>query len=263
MKYFSDKEGINKGDVSFRISSDVWNGISVLVNALIGNNLLVKDFPKQCPDGNGICGVDEQSFYVAAFAVIPGMQNLLPRNGGDIQYISSINLFDSTFESDDEIEKKKEYITYYVLDFMEFTYLHIYDAQNGAYHDFFKHYELKFPGTTVARDKFISGINEIFERNRIGFKLCDDGSIQRIVDEILLNPISSDKMESRLEELIHDAVNRFRNPRSNERRIALEKLWDAFERLKTIEILNEKKKKNPKISCYLRHPLVSLLLKTC
>lgn len=243
MKYFSDKEGVNNGSISFKISANVWNGIAVIVNSLIGNNLLAKDFPKQCPDGNGICGVDEQSFYVAAFAVISGTQNLLPQNGGDIQYLSTKSLFDIPFDSEEEIEKKEVRFTYDVLDFIEFTYRHINDVQNDAYHDYFKHYELKFPGTTVARVRFVSEINEIFERNNVGFKLCDDGNIQRIVDEILLHPIYSSKKEPKLEELIQDATNKFRNPRLNERKIALEKLWDAFERLKTVEIPEEKQKK--------------------
>lgn len=243
MKYFSDKEGFHNGSISFRISADVWNGIAVIVNSLMGNNLLAKDLPKQCPDGNGICGVDEQSFYMAAFAIISGTQNLLPKNGGDIQYLSTNSLFDNPFESKEEIEKKKVCFTYDVLDFIEFTYRHINDVQNGAYHDYFKHYELKFPGTTVAREKFVSDINEILERNYIGFKLYDDGNIQRIVDEVLLHPICSSNKEPRLEELIQNAINRFRSPRLDERRIALEKLWDAFERLKTIEIPEEKRKK--------------------
>ena len=76
MKYFSDKEGYNKGNMTFRITIDVWNGIAAKVNSLIGNNLLAKDFPKQCPDGNGICGVDEQSFYIAVFSVISGMLSI-------------------------------------------------------------------------------------------------------------------------------------------------------------------------------------------
>ena len=243
MKYFSDKEGVNNGSISFKISANVWNGIAVIVNSLIGNNLLAKDFPKQCPDGNGICGVDEQSFYMAAFAVISGTQRLLPRHGGYIQYLSSASQFDIPFESEEEIEKEKVCFTYDVLDFIEFTYRHINDVQNGAYHDYFKHYELKFPDTVVARVKFVSEINEIFERNYVGFKLCDDGIIQRIVDEVLLHPICSSKKELKLEELIQDATHKFRNPRLNERKIALEKLWDAFERLKTIEIPEEKQKK--------------------
>lgn len=147
-----------------------------------------------------------------------------------------------SFESE-EIEKKEVRFTYDVLDFIEFTYRHINDVQNGAYHDYFKHYELRFPGTTVAKEIFVSDINEIFERNFIGFKLYDDGSIQRIVDEVLLHPICSSNMEPRLEALIQNAIDKFRSPRLDERRIALEKLWDAFERLKTIEIPEGKRKK--------------------
>ena len=243
MKYFSDKEGANKEKVSFRISADIWNGIAVVVNALMSNNLLAKDFPKPCPDGNGICGVDEQSFYVAAYAVIPRTKNFLPQYGG-IQHISSVNcIFGLGIETDEELEDKKKLFTYDVLDFIEFTYRHIYDVQKGTYHDFFKHYELKFPSTANARVAFVSDINEIFERNHLGFKLCDDGTIQRIVDEVMLHSMPPQEIESRLEELIQDALNRFKSPKLSERRIALEKLWDAFERLKTIEVPGSGKKK--------------------
>lgn len=64
MKYFSDEDYLNKGNTTFKITINIWNGIVAVINALMNNNLLAKDFPKKCPDGNGI-GVDEESFYVA------------------------------------------------------------------------------------------------------------------------------------------------------------------------------------------------------
>lgn len=238
MRYFSDREGFHKSSVTFNISADIWNGIVVFVKALIGKNLLAKDFPKQCPDGRGICGVDEQSFYIAASVVIPGAKNFLPLFGENLGCFPSFIGADSSFVIE---ENEQENFTYKVLDFIEFTYQHINDVRNGVYHEYFNHFELTFPETTNSKKAFVQEINEIFARNYIGFKLCDDGLIERIVDEQLLSPIKSQKLESTLAELIQDALQRFRNPRLNDRRIALEKLWDAFERLKTIINPSDKK----------------------
>ena len=240
MKYFSDIEGVNDGNNTFRISITVWNGIATIVNALISNNLLAKDFPKQCPDGNGICGVDDQSFYVAAIAIIPRIKNILPQYGGDIQYLSTNN-FDPFDESKDENEEKTKEFTYDVLDFIEFVYKHIYDTQNGNYHDFFKHFELKFLDTTFGRDKFVIDVNEILERNHTGFILRKEGNIERIVNEVLLNSLEIQDLEPTLGELIAESIDRFKSPKKKERSIAIEKLWDAFERLKTIENPDDKK----------------------
>ena len=240
MKYFSDKEGVNNGSISFRVSANVWNGIAVIVNSLIGNNLLAKDFPKQCPDGNGICGVDEQSFYIAVFSVISGAKDFLP-TFGEISYLSQ-DALQFPFDSDSDDGDKQERFTYDVLDFIEFVYQHINDVQNGPYHDFFRHYELKFPNSTNGRKKFLLDVNEILERNHIGFKLTDKGTIQRMVDEVLLYPLDVKIEEPGLEVLMEDALMRFQCPKSAERRIALEKLWDAYERLKTIKKPEDKKK---------------------
>lgn len=238
MKFFSDEEHTNMGPISSLISIDVWNGIAGLINALIGKSLLAKDFPRQCPDGNGICGVDEQKFYISAIASIPKIKNLLP-GYGEIPYLPQ-NALELPFLTEEEKRIQKENFTYAILDFIQFVFNHISDTQNGPYHEFFKHYELKFPNTTHEKNNFLSKINAIFERNHIGFKLCENGCIQRIVNDVLLHPLKTQNLESKLEELIKEAITRFKSPYINERKIAIEKLWDAFERLKTINKPNHK-----------------------
>lgn len=225
MTYFSDKELTYKDKLVNEITVDVWNGIGVIINKLIASNLLAKDFPAQCPDGNGICGVNEQNLYIAAIAVIPQLKNVLPECG----HIHSLpqDYFDDPFALN------VEEFTYDVLDFIEFIHKHIYDVQNGDYHTFFKHYELKFPNTTNSRMDFISNVNEIFERNHIGFNLKEDGNIQRVVVKELVPPYDK-KIERTFNELLDDAICRFKNPKIEERQIAIEKLWDAFERIKTL-----------------------------
>lgn len=247
MAYFSDREQFhNSEQASMLITVNVWNGVAILVNSLIANNHLAKDFPRHCPDGNGICGVDEHCFYISAKSVIPTI-DFLPEYGS-IETLSSSFLESNPFEND---RRSQEHtimqFTYNVLDFIEFVFKHICDVQNGKYHDFFKHYELTFPLTDNAKEKYISDINEIFRRNCIAFQLNDNGEIQRILDKELNNLIASttEPKEETVSSLLHNATAKIISPKIEERRIALERLWDAFERVKTI--INPDNKKDSAI----------------
>lgn len=238
MTYFSDREHYNNEISSMQITINAWNGIATLVNSLIANNNFAKDFPRQCPDGNGIFGVDEHSFYTKARSVIPAI-NFLPENGCIETLSSSLSFFEESdpFENN-EIKQNKEItqFTYNTLDFIEFVFKHIVDVENDQYHEFFHHYELKFLQTTSAQKQFVSDINEIFERNNIAFKLCSNGEIQRIIDKELEQIIAEHTRpeDEELDKLLQQAISKIKKSKFEERQIALERLWDAFERLKTI-----------------------------
>lgn len=241
MLYFSDREQHNSIKTSMQISVTVWNGITVLVNKLIRNNNLAKDFPVQCPDGNGICKVDEQAFYRSAKAIIPNIF-FLP-NCGNIEVLSSTFFDQNPFEDESEHKEKLKQFTFDVLDFIEFVFKHISDVENAHYHESFNHYELKFLTTTTAREQFITDINEIFYRNNLAFKLTANGQIERIIDKELNNLIANNDSsdEAILDNLITEAIDKIKNPRFEERKFALERLWDAFERIKSFNNPNNKK----------------------
>lgn len=242
MTFFSNRENYNnKGQMTELIPINVWNGIAICVNTLIHNNNLAKDYPSKCPDGNGICGVDEKSFYVSAKSLIPTIE-FLPQYGGDIEPLSNNYLDPNPFEQTEEVGKKRKQFMYNVLDFVEFVFAHICDVQNGKYHEFYHHYELIFVNTTKAKEKFVNDVNEIFSRNNIAFKLCDNGQIQRILNEQLNNLINTvnEPKEKILNDLLKLATEKIKSPKIEERRIALEKLWDAYERIKTVINPNNK-----------------------
>lgn len=243
MAYFSDKEHYHSGErLSLHMPINVWNGIAMLVNGLIGNNNFAKDFPRQCPDGNGVYGVDEHSFYTTAKSVIPTI-NFLPEYG-NIETLSPSFFEPNPFESNDlEQDEKTKQFTYNTLDFIEFAFKHINDVENGRYHDYYRHYELKFLQTTLARDKFVSEVNEIFDRNNMAYNLCANGEIQRIIDTELDRLIAKqiEPQEEILHFLLQEATAKIKNHKFEERKIALERLWDAFERLKTVINPNNKR----------------------
>lgn len=241
MTYISDKEQYyDREKLSMQVSVKVWNGIAVLVNGLIANKNLAKDFPRQCPDGNGICGVDEHNFYTEAKSVIPAI-DFLPQYG-NIETLSLSFLELDPFSDSSEQDEKIKQFTYNTLDFIEFVFKHIADVEDGRFHDSC-HHELRFLKTTSAREKFVSDVNEIFKRNNIAFNLCSNGEIQRIIDVELERLIDQqiEPKEDTLCGLLQVATLKIKNSKFEERKFALERLWDAFERLKTIINPDDKK----------------------
>lgn len=243
MGYFSDRERYHNVNSTMLIPVNVWNGVAMLVNSLICNNNFAKAFPRQCQDGNGICGVDEHSLYIAAKSVIPTI-DFLPEYG-NLEYLSSSMFEPSPFDDNSEAQVAKvELFTYNVLDFIEFIFKHVGDVKKGQYHEYFNHYELLFLDTELARESFVNDVNEIFNRNNVAFRLTAKGEIQRTLDKELDKLISlyTDSGDNTINVLLKEARTRIINPKIEERKIALERLWDVFERVKTIRLPEKSKK---------------------
>lgn len=86
---------------------------------------------------------------------------------------------------------------------------------------------IEFFNTNFEDLKFESRINQAFEINHIDYRL-KDGEILMISELPLAEPVV--QIELGLQELLQEAVNYYKK---GDRAIATEKLWDAFERLKT------------------------------
>lgn len=234
MQYFSEKDGLDITSKSI-ISNNEWRGIIAAIKEQINNDSLSKDFPLCCPDGNGICGIDENLLGDSLRAVVPG-----------ISYpFSDINQ-EMPFESNENNILKSQKEQYYILDVIEFIYMHLHDAikDKNHYHEYFHHYELQFIDTNIAKNSFRENINDIFRRNGTLFELNTDGHIQRIVEKgiselIKTLPSINDKDTK---EMLSVAIDKFLEPKKEERKIGLEKLWDIFERIKTLLISQDKKK---------------------
>ncbi len=242
MNFYTDRENTHDmTHVSF--SDNVINGIIQSINSRIANCVLAKDFPEQCPDGNGICNTDAQALYVAAKSVIPNLANFLPKYNTPITYISARpqSPFDEIdFES--ESEQKKEILSFAIIDFVEFVYRHIYDVKQEHYHSFYKHYELSFSESDNNKLNFEEDINDIFRRNNIRLEL-KNGKVRRVFnpEEEQLLVVKSPVADDTYKDLVNQALLLIGSPKTTERKIAVEKLWDSFERLKTMNEGNKKK----------------------
>ena len=81
-------------------------------------------------------------------------------------------------------------------------------------------------------------MNQLFRRNGVAFELSDEGDARRLGALGLreeLREVEFDTGDAETDRLLTAARQRILSPREEDRRDALEKLWDAFERVKTLE----------------------------
>lgn len=227
MEYFSDKEKGPKPRTSEIISPNAWGGIVALVQALILTGGFGEHFPEICPDGAGPVGTDEQAFTLALRGEVPEIE--WPLRTTKEEFYKEV-----PFSPD----------TLVVLDFVQFCYECVAKPIQGGYHSFFRHYHLSFDkeeGKTDFREK----INRIFSRNGIAFELSERGAIIRLAPPGLREELASAEFQSGdkiLDQLLREARHRYLSPDPTIRKEAVERLWDAWERLKSIDDPSNKKK---------------------
>ena len=222
-QYYSDQERGPAARTAETISPQAWGGVVAAVTSAIQDGSFGEDFPEVCEDGADVCGTDVQHFALASQAEIPGISWPLQTEVSWTPYAPD---------------------TLDIHDFIQFCYRHVSKAIQGNYHSFFKHHHLSFDRDS-GRDAFRERINRIFARNGIAFDLLVDGSITRlappVLAEVLCSPLRPTG-DSTLDGLFEDARRKFLSPDLRVRKEALEKLWDAWERLKTLHIPSNKKK---------------------
>jgi hypothetical protein len=123
-----------------------------------------------------------------------------------------------------------------VLDLIEYLYGISSEPTLEDYHSYFGHHHLSF-NRSRGQETFRSEVNRIFARNGLAYELQEDGRARRLLEPVLQKqlgaglPASGDE---RVDELVSQAEERFLDPDPEVARGALEKLWDAFERVKTV-----------------------------
>ncbi len=93
-------------------------------------------------------------------------------------------------------------------------------------------------------ERFLSDVNRIFARNGVAYELTPDGA-RRLLPEPLAEALRSMVFKTGDDEtdrLLDSARHRIASPKEDDRRDALEKLWDAFERIKTLEPGSDKRR---------------------
>ncbi len=213
MTLFSDREQGPRPTTSEKISLSCWKGILSIIQVALSNDSFAQSFPDICPDGTSICATSEFDFRAALEGhVLPPLREDLPP-------------------------------AYDVLDLLEFCHEKISKVTHQLAHSYYGHCHLGFDRAEGQRE-FRTAINRILERNGSVYKLNENGQIERLAPPVLHEALivaTFKTSDEALNDLLNVARRKFLNHRSEVRKEALEKLWDAWERLKTIEDSDKKK----------------------
>ena len=215
--YFSDRENGPRPRTEEVIGQIAWNGISAVVQSLVDDGSFGISFPSVCTDGSDVVGTNINNWCSVLMAEHPGIE--------------------WRFRTDETPQ------TVAVLDLIQFTHENIGKPIQGNYHSFFRHHHLTFD-LEVGKTEFRQKINRIFARTGLAYELRDDGMIVRLAPTVLremLQIAAFQTGDSTLDLMLESARMKFLNPNPHIRKEALEKLWDAWERLKTLETGTDKK----------------------
>ncbi len=219
--YFSEREqGLPPQDKE-HITKSFWDGFAALISQYINNGSFAEVFPVNCEDAPVPVAVDTNALFSLLVAEIPSI-NPCPLNSNDLPDTLS------------------------ALDVIQFFYHHV-SKPTRRYHPFFRHYDLLFFDKEAGREDYRKDVNRLFRRNNLAFELKANGEIERlgpiILRDILARTIFRSE-DQELNELLDDARKNISDPDLAMRRIAVEKLWDAWERLKTLGGPNKKQQIN-------------------
>jgi hypothetical protein len=209
--YFTDREYGERPPTIDVIDERLWAGLYSLIQTGIGNGSFGQRFPEQCPDGNGPCGCDEQAFRQMLGAEVPWVEWPL-----------------SATEVPD---------TPVILDLLEFCASAVGEPMQGTYHSYFSHYHLSWD-REAGLARFVSDVNRLFRRNAVAYELQATGLARRLFPQPIANAFGWTAYhtgDAETDQLLEVASRKFLSPQAQDRQDALEKLWDAFERLKTLE----------------------------
>ncbi|MFH0800323.1 MAG: hypothetical protein V2A66_09130, partial [Pseudomonadota bacterium] len=232
MPYFSDREKGPRLRIQDEVPPAVWGGIVSLITTLIANGSFGLDFPEVCPDGAAIIGTNAHAMKLAIKAEIPNLQR---REKHDVGWGDEGEPEDITVDYW-PLNPSQQPDTLTILDVIEFCYRHAAEPSQQVWHPFPKHHHLTFD-REIGHNKFRDTINTIFSRNGLVYALLEDGRIIRTpppVLENLLRDFRFDTSDAELDDMLATACDKFLSRNAKIRRESLEKLWDAWERIKTL-----------------------------
>jgi len=113
----------------------------------------------------------------------------------------------------------------------------------GFFHSFYRHHHLSWD-RSAGLAQFVADVNVLLRRNGVAYVLDSKGQAERVLPQPIaetLGWVMFQTGDDETDRLLESARSRFMSPKQEDRRDALEKLWDAFERLKTLEPGSNKK----------------------
>ena len=210
-RYFTDREYGERPRTIDAIDARLWAGLHSLVDTRVGDGSFGYRFPEQCPDRRGPCGCNSHTFGLALGAEVPLIK--WPLSYAELPE------------------------TPVILDLLEFCAGAVGKPVEGDFHSYFGHYHLSWD-RNAGLARFVSDVNLLFARNGTAYELTPEGRTRRLLPTPLAEALSRTVFatgDGETDRLLETARQQIARPKIEDRRDALEKLWDVFERLKTLE----------------------------
>jgi hypothetical protein len=217
VQYFTDTERGPKPRTVDGIDQRVWGGLYTLIDGRISDSSFGRRFPAYCSDGNAACGCDTVGLARVLAAEVPM-----------VEWPLSPDLVPSTPV---------------VMDLLEFCAGAVGERIDGHYHSYFQHYHLTWD-REMGLSRFVDDVNLLFGRNGLAYEMSPAGEVRRLLPQPLAEalarfaPFTGD---AEMDRLLESSRRHIASPKPDIRQDALEKIWDAFERLKTLEGGGDKK----------------------
>lgn len=211
MPYFSERELAQKPRTRETLTPNAWKGIVLTINTRIVDGSFGHRFPRECSGCGGVYATDPELMEQAVRRKLPFLSWPL-----DVDIKPSL---------------------YDALDLVQFAYQNTSLTEGAGECINYNRRHLTFDDGKGKRE-FRDVINRIFARESLTFNLDEHGEVLRLAPLVLHEALTSAVFstgEEALDTLLEDARHKFLNPDQRVRRESLEKLWDAWERLKTIE----------------------------
>ena len=226
MRYFSEREDGELPRDNEVISAAAWSGIRAIIKSRLDDGSFGKQYPLECAYDTYIVATNKDHLWSA-------MQGYIPR------------LREHPWEL--SVEELPE--TKVVLDTVEFCWDCIATPDRDTDPCFYSGrpslvYHISSFYTELGRKDFRQDINRIFSRHGLAYQLTEDGNIERVPYTILSDALASVRFrtgDEELDELLEKARAKFLDSDEELRHEALEELWDAWERLKTLNPALDKK----------------------
>lgn len=198
------------------ITPAAWQGIVGLIHTYLRTAMFAEDFPdRSCTDQGfveAITGCNERHFYLRLTGDHP-----------DVPVPLDPNVVPETIQA---------------LEIVEFCHQHVSTPIDPVAHEYFAHrHYLRFR-RDLGQEEFSREINSILGRNHLAFELQPNGEVRRLLPPVLREALASAEFTSEdpeLNRLLDSARRKFSSPDFVVRYEALQDLWHAFERLKTLE----------------------------
>lgn len=217
-KLFTERHGETKPRVAEELNEAARSGLLTLVGARIDEEWFGLSFPAGCADGYAYAGTD----FTKLKETMEGYGLLWPH----------------------AVDRDNPPTDGQIFDLVEFAYEFIAEAKDPSLHSYMSHSHYSYD-REAGREKFSHNVNRVFERNGIAFEL-KHGEVIRIAPAVLHESLAETVFKTGdavLDELLEVSRQKFLNRSLAVRRESLEKLWDAWERLKTVEDGNDKKER--------------------